>query len=44
MYKVVDYGTYYAISTWTKVDGVVLASFKTIEEAKDFLKTVEVES
>jgi len=40
-YKVVDYGNYYAASSWTDIKGTVIASYNTMEEAVKHLKTLE---
>ncbi len=40
-YKVVDYGNYYAVSTWFNIKGQILASYDNITEAKEFLKKIE---
>ena len=42
-YKIVDYGTYYAASTWTDIKGTVIASYDTIEEAREHLKKLDKE-
>jgi hypothetical protein len=44
MYKIVDYGSYCAISTWTKIrNGEVVAKASTYEEAQIKLKIYEQE-
>jgi hypothetical protein len=43
MYKIVDYGNYCAISTWTKVSGKIITTAKTMEEAKIKLDIYEQE-
>ena len=42
-YKVVDYGTYYAVSTWSNIEGEIIASYDTIEKAKKHLRKLEKE-
>jgi hypothetical protein len=41
MYKIVDYGMYVAISTWTNIEGEVVATAKSMEEAKIKLEIYE---
>jgi hypothetical protein len=41
MYKIVDYGTYYAISTWTHITGKVLQKVDDIDEARRIVKALE---
>jgi hypothetical protein len=40
-YKVVDYGSYHAASTWSNIKGKVIASYDTMKEAIKHLKTLE---
>lgn len=42
-YKVVNYGTYYAVSTWSDIKGEIIASYDTIEKAKEHLRKLEKE-
>tara|TARA_Y100000385_G_C12784545_1_gene504937 strand:+ start:24 stop:170 length:147 start_codon:yes stop_codon:yes gene_type:complete len=42
-YKVVNYGNYYAVSTWFNIKGQILASYDTIKEATLYLRKIEKE-